>query len=110
MQPLVPNESFSYGVTWDDPALQAKYGSYVSVDAVTGIVTVNKPEVAFDPNVKIDIAMFRGTLSSPSVNMSSHKLFFLNLNPDLDVKKADMTSVLTDTNSISFYNAWNIIK
>lgn len=110
VQPLVPNESFSYGVTWDDPALEAKYGSCVSVDPVTGILTVTRPNVSFDPDVKIDVVMFRGTLSSQSVNMISHKIFFFNVNPDLDVKKTDMTSILTDTNSISFYAAWGYIK
>lgn len=110
VQPLVPDETFSFGVTWDDPALEAKYGSYVSVDPVTGILTVTRPNVSFDPDVKIDVVMFRGTLSSQSVNMLSHKIFFLHVNPDLDVKKTDMTSILTDTNSISFYAAWGIIK
>lgn len=110
VQALVPNESFAYGIQWDDPALQSKYGSFVSVDPVTGILTINKPNVTPEPDVKIDIVMFRGTLSSQSVNMVSHKLFFFNLNPDLDVKKTDMTSVLTDVNSISFYTSWGALK
>jgi len=110
VQPLLPTDTFTYGVTWDDPALEAKYGSYFSIDAALGILTIARPNVVFNPDVKIDIVMFKATLSSPTLRMTSHKLFFFNLNPDLDVKKTDVTSTLTDVNSISFYTSWGLIK
>jgi len=108
---LVPGETFEYSVQWDDPAMAAKYGQFVDINNSTGILTVTRPTgIELDADVKMEYVMFRGTLQSNSVNIVSHKIFFLYVNPNLDVNRADVTAALTDINSISFYNTWGTIK
>jgi hypothetical protein len=110
VQPLVPNETFKYSVSFDDPAIGTKYSSFFSLDEDTGLLAINRPTVSLDSNTKLEMVTFRAVLSSPSIRMESHKIFFFQINSDVEVTTADLASALTPLNSISFYVQWGSLK
>lgn len=101
------NTQLVYGIEYPDPQIEAEYSSFISVNPVTGVLTIYKPNVPLPDETRLKMIEFVGTLSSPLMKMTTHKLFFFYNNPLYkDTLESDITLALTDTNSISFYITW----
>jgi hypothetical protein len=109
---VFPDVTPTWSLKWSDPELQSTYGQFVSIDSVTGVVTVTKPTTTLPPETKLKMVEFSATAQVSSVAMESPILFFFDFNPAYsETKASDITLALTNTNSISFYLNWyGIIK
>jgi hypothetical protein len=105
------NETFTYSIEFLDPAIEALYSKYFSVNATTGQVTIASPTESWQPEEKLRMVEFKGKASSSTTNMETNTLFFFDSNPTFHgTLDNDITLALTETNSISFYACWFGIK
>lgn len=109
---VFPYESPAWTLKWSDAALEAEYGQFVSIDSVTGVVTITKPTTTLPAETKLKMVEFTASANVGAVTMESPVLFFFDFNPAYsETKSSDITLALTNTNSISFYLTWyGIIK
>lgn len=106
---LYPDDPITFSLEWVDPAIQAKYSEYVTINSETGEVTI-KPAtgVVLDADTKLEMVEFVGVASSNRVTIKTNTIFYFNNNPDhLDTLNSDVTLALTDVNSISFFAYWS---
>jgi hypothetical protein len=109
---VFPGDVLTWSIVWDDPALEATYSQFVSVDPTTGIVTIYKPTTQLPAETKLKMVQFKVRGTTPRIKIESPSLFFFDLNPAYaETQASDITLALTDVNSISFYGTWyGIIK
>lgn len=106
---LYPDDPITFSLEWVDPAIQAKYSEYVTINSETGEVTI-KPAtgVVLDADTKLEMVEFVGIASSNRVTVKTNTIFYFNNNPDhIDTLNSDVTLALTDVNSISFFAYWS---
>lgn len=104
---VFPATTPQWSIKWDDTALEAEYGQFVSIDPVTGVVTITKPTTTLPAETKLKMVEFKATANIESVSTESPSLFFFDFNPAYsETKASDITLALTNTNSISFYLTW----
>lgn len=105
---LYPEDVATWELVWTDPAIEAKYASYFSLDSATGILTINRPEIELPEDTKLELVPFKAKASTDKMSAFTTTLFFFNANPAYreTMSQADVTLALTDTNSISFYGTW----
>jgi hypothetical protein len=108
---LYPDDQITWSLVWEDAALEAKYASYINLDPVTGILTMNRPEIELPEDTKLEMVSFKGQATSDKFVAKTTNMFFFNANPAYrdTMSQADVTLALTDTNSISFYSTWYLI-
>jgi hypothetical protein len=107
---LLPDYTQTFSVTFADPAQEALYGKYVSVNSSTGILTINNPvDVVLPETTNLVLVELIGEITTQYNSIDLPKLFFFHTNPLFkDTIQSDITLALTDTNSISFYEAWGL--
>lgn len=105
---IYPDEQVTWSLVWDDAVLQSKYASFLSLDSVTGMLTLNRPDVALPEDTKLEIVTFKAKVTCDKLSATSANIFFFHVNPSYreTLQQSDVTLALTDTNSISFYTAW----
>jgi hypothetical protein len=106
---IFPDEAITWTLVWLDPALEAKYSSFVALDSTTGELTIQEPTtVILDENTKLEMVNFKAVASSDKMSVTTPNIFFFHINPTYKstVEQSDITLALTDTNSISFFAAW----
>jgi hypothetical protein len=105
---LFPEDKTVWSVVWDDPALEAEYAGFLTLDAATGLLSIAKPTTTLPPETKLKMVEFKAKASSSRLSLESPILFFFDCNPDYEeTKESDITLALTETNSISFYAYWS---
>lgn len=103
------NENIVYSIEWSDSELESVYKSFISVDPVTGLVTILEPTVALPQDVKLKMVDFIGVAKISGIKISSPIIFFFHANSDYsDTQQVDITAALTDVNSVSYFAAWTI--
>lgn len=109
---VFPDDVLSWSIVWDDAALEATYSQFVTIDSVTGVVTIAKPTTQLPAETKLKMVEFKVKTSSSRITLESPTLFFFDVNPAYaETQAQDITLALTETNSISFYATWyGIIK
>jgi hypothetical protein len=104
---VFPDDPVVFSVEFYDPAIEAEYGQFFHVNPTTGVVTIDKPTVALPEETKLKMVEFKGVAKTSRLSMETTVLFFFHSNPLYkDTLESDVTLALTDTNSISFYAAW----
>jgi len=105
---ILPDFALNYAVDFVDPAQKAKYEKYVSVDQVTGILTITNPvDVILPETEKLVMVQLRVTMASQYTSLDAPMLFFLHTNKLFKATmQSDISLALTNTNSISFYGQW----
>jgi hypothetical protein len=105
---LYPEDSATWELVWTDPAMEAKYATYFDLNSVTGVLTINRPEIELPEDTKLELVPFKAKASTDKMSAITTTLFFFNANPAYreTLDQADVTLALTDTNSISFYATW----
>lgn len=99
-----------FSIEWLDPAAEAQYKNFVSVNPETGLVTITKPTVALASDTKLKMVEFRGVATVGTVKVTSPNIFFFHTNPlHAETQQSDITLALTNTNSISFFGSWGVI-
>ena len=102
-----PEQAPTYALVWDDAALEADFGQYVSIDSTTGVVTITKPEVAMPADVNIKLVRFRVSATIPSMTNTTPGLIFFAANPNFNGElNTEVVSALEDLNSVNFFAAW----
>lgn len=109
---LIPEESFTWSVIFEDPETESKYSSYVIIDPVTGILSVSTPDVALPAGEVIYMVRFKTIATSPSIAIESPWMFFFQVDPNADSLSTenDITRALSETNSTSIFLLQNILK
>ena len=105
--------STTWSLLWADPAIEAKYSNFFVLDSVTGLLTINEPDVALPEDTKLEMVQFKAVSTTSRMTMTGPNIFFFHVNPSYKttLDQSDVTLALTDTNSISFYSFWlNVIK
>lgn len=103
---LFPEENFTYSVVLADDS--AEYASFITCDPVTGIVTVNKPNLPLPEETRLKMVNFIGVADNGKVRLTTNTIFFFVNNPLYeDTLQSDITLALTDVNSISFFAYWS---
>lgn len=105
---ILDDQSVEYQVVWDDPALEAAYGQFVTVDPATGLYSVTKPTgVDLPSDVNLKLVRFRITGTTSSMQRVTSGLIFFHVNPNYDGDvSVEVASALEDLNSQSFFAAW----
>jgi subtilisin family serine protease len=105
---LTGQETRTFSIVWEDPALEADYASFVVIDSTNGALTITKPTVALDPSVNLQLVRFKVNIATNSVSLTSNGLIFFYANPSFtgDVS-TELASALEDLNSQSFFAAWS---
>jgi hypothetical protein len=104
---LYPDDQVVYSIEWLDPVQEAEYGSFLSIDSVTGVVTISKPTVALPEETKLVMVKFIGVASTSRIKVKTNTIFFFYNNPMYqETLESDITLALTDVNSISFFGTW----
>jgi hypothetical protein len=107
---VFPNDPPVWSLKFDDPAIEAAYGPFISCTSA-GVVTLNKPTVVLPPEVKLQAVNFRGVAKNASLESTTLNLFFFHLNPDYSsTMSADITQALSEMNTITYAGAWFFIK
>lgn len=102
-----PDDLFTYSVVIDPDCLE--YQPFISCDSQTGVFTIQKPTVEFDPEVKLKMVKFTGVAESAKVKMTTNTIFFFDVNPAYeDDIESDITLALTEVDSISFFQSWEL--
>jgi hypothetical protein len=105
---IYPDDQIVYSLEWTDPAQEATYGQFVTLDPVTGIVVIEKPTVTLPEETKLVMISFVGIATTPKIKVKTNTIFFFYNNPLYqDTLQSDITLALTDVNSISFFGTWN---
>lgn len=105
---VYPNDPLVYSIEWTDPAQEPVYGPFVTIDPVTGIVTIDKPNVTLPEETRLVMVSFVGVVTTPKVKVKTNTIFFFYSNPLYqETLQSDITLALTDVNSISFFGTWN---
>ena len=95
------------------PDIEAKYKEYVSIDSVTGLVSISTAKgVDLPPDTKLEMVEFVGHGQTSKVKLSTNTNFYFhssswNSEEDFETLEADITLALTDINSISFFAYWS---
>lgn len=106
-QSLFSDEAMTFSIRFIDPAVEADYAQFFTVNAQTGVVTIAKPTVALPSETKLKMVEFRGVASSTRTKVETNTIFFFHTNDAYkDTMQSDITLALADTNSISFYGVW----
>lgn len=107
---LLPDYEETFSISFADPAQEAVYGKYVSINGQTGVVTILDPvDVVLPETIKLVLVELKSKVSTKYDSVDLPKLFFFHTNPMFkDTIQSDITLALTDTNSISFYEAWGL--
>lgn len=106
----VTGESPVFSIEWSDPALQATYSPFVSIDPVTGMFKIEEPTVELDAETKLKMVDFKGIATIAGTRIETPSLFFFDTNPAYkETQQGDVTLALTNTNSISFFGFWGVI-
>lgn len=101
------NEEVKFSIKFLDPAIEADYKQFFTVNEVTGVVTIAKPTIALPIETKLRMVEFRGIAESSRLSTETNNIFFFHANPaHSETMQSDITLALADTNSISFYGAW----
>lgn len=105
---IFPGSSATWSLIWEDPAIQAKYSSFFSLDQATGVLTINEPNVTLPEDTKLEMVQFKAVATTNSMTVTSPNIFFFHVNPSYKttLNQSDVTLALTDTNSISFFGFW----
>lgn len=104
---VFPDDKFTYSVEFLDSQTEADYAKFFTVNPTNGVVIISKPDVALPEETKLKMIEFVGVATSSTVTIKTTTLFFFQSNPLYkDTLQSDITLALTDTNSISFYQAW----
>ena len=105
---LFPDDNVAYSIRWLDSAIETKYSPYVTIDSITGVVTISQATgVTFADDVKLESVEFVGIGTTSRVTVETNTIFYFNPNPDFDdTLNSDVTLALTDVNSISFFAYW----
>lgn len=106
-QALFSDEAMVFSVRFLDPAIEAAYAEFFTVNPQTGVVTITKPTNELPEETKLKMVDFRGVASSSRTVVETNTIFFFHTNPLYkDTMQSDITLALADTNSISFYGVW----
>ncbi len=103
-----PNDTITYSVELLPDSIE--YAPFISCDPVTGVVTINKPNLPLPEETRLKMVNFIGIAETPKVKMTTNTIFFFVSNPlYADTLESDVTLALTDVNSISFFFSWGTI-
>jgi hypothetical protein len=108
---VFPDDPISWSLEWVDPAIEAKYAEFLSLDSVTGILTIQEPTVALPEDTKLELVQFRGVITTNKLVQKTANIFFFHVNPayKTTLEQSDISLALTNTNSISFFASWGTI-
>lgn len=110
---LYPADLPTYSITFVKPDIEAKYKEYVSIDSVTGLVSISTAKgVDLPADTKLEMVEFVGHGQTSKVKLSTNTNFYFhssswNSEEDNATLEADITLALTDINSISFFAYWS---
>jgi|694.fasta_scaffold104270_3 hypothetical protein len=100
-----PNDTLTFSVEMLPDSVD--YAQFVTCDPVTGLVTIDKPNLPLPEETRLKMVNFIGVAESSRVRMTSNTIFFFVSNPlYADTLHSDVTLALTDINSISFFATW----
>jgi hypothetical protein len=103
-----PTDALTYRVEMLPDSVD--YAPFVTCDPVTGIVTIDKPNLPLPQETRLKMVNFIGIAESSRVKMTTNTIFFFVANPlYADTLSSDITLALTDINSISFFASWGTI-
>jgi hypothetical protein len=105
---IFPDDPVVWSLEWTDPAMQAKYAPFITLDPQTGILHITEPNVALPEDTKLELVQFKGVATTSTLTVKTPNVFFFHVNPTYKstLEQSDITLALTDTNSISFYGYW----
>ena len=113
---LYPEDKPSYSFKFVDPAIEAKYAPYMSIDSETGIISITTAkEVVLPEDTKLEMVEFVGHGETSKVKLSTNTTFYFHTNEwgdgaarsdENSTLSSDVTLALTDINSISFFAYW----
>lgn len=104
---LFPDDPIMYSVEVQPDSVE--YAPFISCDALTGVVTVAKPNLELPEETRLKMVSFVGVAENSKIKMTTHNIFFFVSNPlYADTMQSDITLALTDVNSISFFADWKI--
>ena len=111
---LYPEDLPTYSFTFVDPAMEAKYAPYMSMDADTGLMSITTAkEVVLPADTKLEMVEFVGHGKTSRVKLSTNNIFYFHTNSwgpgfggDSTALSSDVTLALADVNSISFFAYW----
>lgn len=106
---LHPSDTFVWSIDWLDETTKNDYENFVTVDPVTGMLTITKPTTTLPEDVRLKVVELRAKASNSRVNIFTPTLVFIHTNPDYaDSVDSDITLALTEINSISFFATWSL--
>lgn len=109
IQTVFPDDPFTYSVVIDSDSLA--YEPFISCNSETGLFTIQKPTLEFEPDVKLKMVKFIGVAENDKIKMTTYTIFFFDVNPDYESDiESDITIALTEVDSISFFQFWGPIK
>lgn len=104
---VFPNEQIKWSFKFINSNDEATYKSCMTLDEVTAMLTITKPDAPLSESVKLKMVEFKIYASNGKINAESGTIFFFHSNPLYkETQDGDITLALTETNSISFYAAW----
>ena len=104
---VFPSQTFSYEITFLDPIIGQQYSPFINLDAVTGEITIQPPDVLLPEETKLKMVEFRIQAKNNSILIESQTIFVFHANPLYEgTLDSDVLLALTETNSISFYTFW----
>jgi len=98
-----------YVLIWDDSEIENKYSQYVSLNTLTGLFEITKPEESLPIGQTLEIVKFKIKQTSTVGEAYSPNLFFFATDPSRDSDydyATDIASTLENINSQSYFAAW----
>lgn len=102
---LIPEEEFVWTLEFENPALEADYAQFVTLDPVTGVLDIAAPTIDLPEGENIFMVRFKSVATSPSIAIESPWMFFFQVDPNADdlATENDITRALAETNSTSIF-------
>lgn len=107
---MFADDTVSYSIEWLNPETKAAYEPFMSLNSVTGLLTIAEPTVVLPEETKLKMIDFIAVAKTSRTIIKSPVIFYFQTNPLYkDTLQSDITLALSDTNSITFYAAWGIV-
>lgn len=102
-----PQDTFTYSVEVAPDSID--YAPFIQCDPLTGVVTINKPDLELPEEVRLKMVNFIGIAESNKVKLTTNTIFFFVNNPLYkETLESDITLALTDVNSVSYFAFWGL--
>ena len=104
---VFPDDPIVWSVKFLNDDIKNTYEQYLSINSVTGVLTISKPNTTLPSTDKLKLVDFLLCATNGKISAESATCFFFDTNPLYkETQEGDITLALTETNSISFFQGW----